>query len=102
MNPDYDLACKNAAANQGLDPVIEALSAAEIPHALEQTGGFVMVVTVQAPAGTFAITASETEAGQYVLGFYPDTTWTTGPHEDIDYADERLETVVARIKEALH
>lgn len=99
---DYDLACNSAATNQGLDPVIAALSAAGIPHDLEQTGGFVMVITVQAPTGTYAITASETEADQYVLGFYPGTTWTTGPHEDIDYADEPLEPVVARIKEALH
>jgi len=42
----YEQACKQAATNQLLDPITDVLSAAGIPHEVEQTGGFVMLVCV--------------------------------------------------------
>lgn len=80
----YEEACQRATTDQGLDPVTEALSAAGIPHVVEQTGGFTMVVTVKARNGTFGIT----DDGGYLLGFYPGDSWENsydGGREDADY-----------------
>jgi hypothetical protein len=85
---DYEAACREATTNQGLDPVVEALTAMGIPHAVEQTGGFTMAVTVKfhraigGGDGTFAITCDVT----YLLGFYAGTTWEDGEHEDAVYS----------------
>lgn len=42
---DYIARCREAATAQGLDPAVEALVAAKVPHSVEQTGGFVMLIT---------------------------------------------------------
>jgi hypothetical protein len=91
----YEDACRKAATDQGLDPVIEALTTAGIDHQVEQTGGFTMVVTVKVPAGTFAITVD----GPYVLGFYTDDSWDAHERDDATYTSHtRLDTLIDRIK----
>ena len=42
----YEEACIEATTHQGLDPIVDTLRAAGIPHAVDQTGGFCMVVNV--------------------------------------------------------
>ncbi len=71
--PDYDQACKQAATNQGLDPIGALLTEAGIPWNLEQTGGFVMVINVDHVDETFYlwITSSGTEEAPLALvGMY--------------------------------
>jgi hypothetical protein len=93
----YEDACRAATTRQGLDPVVEALTAVGIEHAVEQTGGFTMVVTVKAPTGTFAITVD----GPYVLGYYPGDSWEhcyDGEREDAEYSNHTgLSTIIERI-----
>ena len=48
---DYGAACAHHATAQGLDPITEALRAAGIPHAVDQTGGFCMLVNVPLTEG---------------------------------------------------
>lgn len=43
---DYDAACRRAATNQGLDPIVSRLRAERIPAQIEQTGGFCMTVGI--------------------------------------------------------
>lgn len=97
---NYDDACRKATTDQGLDPVLAALRAADIDHGLEQTGGFTMVVTVLAPNGTFAITND----GGYLLGYYPGDTWENsydGGREDADYSPNiTLDEIIERIRQA--
>jgi hypothetical protein len=95
----YEDRCKWAATNQGLDPIVERLTAEGIDHEVEQTGGFTMVVTVAVPSGTVAVTA-DTEG--YAMGFYPGRTWHDGPTEDsddpTDAFDQTLDQVVAAVR----
>lgn len=76
---DYEGACTRATTRQGLDPMVEALTAAGVTHAVEQTGGFCMVVTVTHPTGTWGVVD---DGGWYAV-WYPDDTWHTG-EADID------------------
>jgi len=77
---DYDAACRDAATRQGLDPITEALGDAGVAHAVEQTGGFCMVVTVPEPDGTYAITAEED--GSVYRCWFPGTSWHDGAETD--------------------
>lgn len=71
MAIDYDEACKRAATDQGLDPVVAYLSEQRLPVTIEQTGGFCMVAAVYSESGNYAwISASETESDTYLLGIY--------------------------------
>jgi hypothetical protein len=47
----YTEACDWHATQQGLDPIAAALKAAGIPHTVDQTGGFVMLVHVPLDEG---------------------------------------------------
>jgi hypothetical protein len=95
---DYDEACRRAAFRQGLNPVIRALTEAEIAFVVEQTGGFTMVVTVATPDGTYGITND----GGYLLGFYPDLTWQRCERDDATYTyDMDLADLVEQIRQAL-
>jgi len=49
---DYDAICKEAATRQGLDPMIERLTAEGIKHYVAQTGGFTMVLYAHADDGS--------------------------------------------------
>jgi hypothetical protein len=89
-------ACRNATTEQGLDPVVEALTAAGIGSDVEQTGGLTMVVTVKALYGTFGVTA-ETD-GYYVLGWYPGTSWDDD-RENATFTELRLADLVEQIRQ---
>lgn len=43
----YADACRKATTDQGLDPIVDVLTALEIPITVDQTGGFTMVARVQ-------------------------------------------------------
>jgi hypothetical protein len=43
---NYHEACKQATTDQGLDPVVDFLSRADLPVTVDQTGGFCMVAAV--------------------------------------------------------
>jgi hypothetical protein len=99
MSDRYDEACREATTRQGLDPVIAALAAARIPHAVEQTGGFTMVVTIPSrqPSnpGTWAIICDVV----YLLGFYAGTTWEDGEGDEAIYSQfVGLEALIERIR----
>ena len=60
----YAEGCAHAATAQGLDPITEALRAAGIPHRVDQTGGFCMVVRVPlTEADTVYLCATAGEVG---------------------------------------
>lgn len=79
---DYEQACIDAATRQGLDPITAALDEAGVLYAVEQTGGFCMVVTINQPDGTFVMTAEDD--GQVLRGWFTGSTWHDGPAEDSD------------------
>jgi hypothetical protein len=86
----YAASCAAAATAQGLDPITAALAAAGVAYDVEQTGGWVMAVTVPVPAGVFALTAESTDPDRpYVLGFFPGNSWHDGEAdpEDLPYLD---------------
>jgi hypothetical protein len=82
----YAARCAAAATAQGLDPVVDALTAAGIESVVEQTGGFTMVVTVRHDGGTIAITADGDDPATYLIGHYPGDTWDEGTDEEIEHA----------------
>lgn len=85
---DYDADCRTAATRQGLDPLTEALAAANVPHTVEQTGGFCMAVVVPAAdGGTYAAISDHPEPRPWAVGFYPGDTWTEGLSADDDVTD---------------
>ena len=83
MALDYDAACAAAATRQGLDPVTTMLDTNRIGHAVEQTGGFCMVVTIPARnGGTLAVTQDGPDDAPYLMGFFPGETWRDGSGEE--------------------
>jgi hypothetical protein len=95
---DYDKACADAATAQGLRPIIDALAAAGIDHEVEQTGGWVMVVTVPTPDGsTYAITHGSTTTGAdgYLVCRYTD--WQGGEDEGTEVGDDMTTADAVRI-----
>jgi len=67
---NYEAACKAAATDQGLDPIAEVLTAAKIPFEIRQTGGFVMVATIECMLGEVMITREDGEIEDYLVGVY--------------------------------
>lgn len=77
--PNYAVACATAASNQGLDPLIDGLTIADVPHDVEQTGGFCMVVTRTTERGTLAaVCDGDPEAADYLTIWYPGDAWNNG------------------------
>ena len=76
---DYELACRVAARNQGLNPIQAALKKEKINFELEQTGGFTMVVTVTLNDDLYAITR---DAGEYIFCRYAAKDWNEGSAEE--------------------
>ena len=80
----YAAACERAATNQGLDPLTALLNRHGIPHVVEQTGGFTMVVRVtigdagdgdrssDGPGGHICINA---DGAPWLACFYPQDEW---------------------------
>lgn len=48
MTETYAEACERATTDQGLDPIVAALTAAGVPAGVDQTGGFCMCASVYA------------------------------------------------------
>ena len=57
----YDLACRQAATDQGLDPALDALRGAGLPVTVEQTGGFCMVLAVYAEDRRYVMVTTQAE-----------------------------------------
>jgi hypothetical protein len=97
--PDYERRCREATTAQGLDPVVAALTAAGIQHAVEQTGGMTMVLTVPTGATSFlGVTRAEDDADEdrYLVGEYPTLDWEDG---DCVYEAATLDQVVQLARE---
>jgi hypothetical protein len=80
---DYEERCRAATTDQGLDPVVAALTAAGIPHTVEQTGGMTMVLTVPTgPTSFLGVTLSESDHDDgypsYFVCEYPTLDWEDG------------------------
>jgi hypothetical protein len=70
----YTDRCVAAATAQGLDPVVDALTAAGLPVELEQTGGFTMVATVRSLSGVVTVTDDD----GYSVARFTGTSWDDG------------------------
>jgi hypothetical protein len=79
---NYDEACRWHATQQGLDPITEALTAADVTHEVEQTGGMTMVVVVPFEGGRYAVTH---DGDTVIVGRYPGTAWQDGDVGDHDW-----------------
>jgi hypothetical protein len=70
---DYQTRCRLAATAQGLDPIIERLNDAGIPHSVEQTGGWVMVIEIPVTDHTYiGVTADAAQPDHWVVVRYAD------------------------------
>lgn len=69
---DYEAACQHAAIRQGLQPVMEALTARGTAWDLWQSGGWTMVLTVAInPEGDFYGITNDGEDCYYIGRFAP-------------------------------
>jgi hypothetical protein len=96
----YDRACTLATTNQGLDPVVAALTSAGIAHEVEQTGGFTTVPTVKVPAGVCAVTRNDDQDDDetlYLLGFYPGDEWYDNAENGV-HTVLTLDALIAQIQ----
>lgn len=108
MPKTYEEECRAATAEQGLDPIIAALGAANLKCHVEQTGGYCMVVTVLRGSAIFGITPSEVGSADrpWLLVYYPTTEdWESGDGGTIILSeddDEYLTTeeVIASLNDA--
>lgn len=81
---NYQDACIDAATRQGLDPLTDELQRTQVPHRVEQTGGFTMVVVVPVRDGVIAVVNDGTFPSQpdvWFWGCYPGDTWTDGTEQ---------------------
>ena len=97
MPMDYEARCIAAATSQGLDPITEALTEAEIVHGVAQTGGFCMVILVQRTEGIWGVINDE---GTNLAVWYPGTTWQDGEEEGPSFFPKTIPDLVALVKEA--
>ena len=68
---DYERACAWHAERQGLLPIMDALRHAGIPHTLEQTGGWCMVVAVRGEQPDYVWVTADGPEGTAFVGWYP-------------------------------
>lgn len=102
---NYDATCAAATTRQGLDPVVARLTAEGIDHAVEQTGGFCMVVVARpaGPDGPAVPVASDGMDADHPYGssVYPPGMWEEGCYEDAThYLDADLDGLVRIIRDA--
>lgn len=77
---------REAASDQGFDPVIAALVAAGVAHAVENTGGMVINVMVYTSCGRWAITVpDENENGDWYSARFVPGSWNVEEYADGDY-----------------
>lgn len=105
---DYEQACKQAATDQGLDPITDELARAGIPHTVDQTGGFVMCINVPLVEGgrqwLYLTSPDDDGNGQplILIGRYWDCegTWCDGSCDvpDEQYGLVHLNNVVRYVR----
>lgn len=84
---DYAEVCEWHTTEQGLDPIVEALRAAGVPHTVDQTGGFVMCVRVplcESDSPFLYVIASD-EPGTCFVSMYWDCPDYHSEGEDVAY-----------------
>lgn len=102
----YEARCAYATTNQGLDPVVERLTAEGFPVEVEQTGGFCMVAVVTMGERVYCVTQ---DGGTYHLGVYTREGWhdtgdealTMTEHADLDGIVAALDAGAAEAMVAL-
>lgn len=99
---DYEARCREAATEQGLDPVIATLTAAGLLARAEQTGGFTMVACVYEPARphhyvgitletSYYDERDGTETNRYLVAGYGPDGWQDGETLSEDALLDELE-----------
>jgi hypothetical protein len=79
MAGNYDAACAAATTAQGLDPVVARLKGEGFDVAVEQTGGFCMVATVQTFSRTYAIISDGQDPERpFCVGTFTTDAWRNG------------------------
>ena len=103
-DPLYQMACAEAATEQGLDPIVNVLRAEGYPVEVEQAGGFTMVATIRDKADSMlGITCDGGEASdlQYLVVKYPPGAWDNGELGDWIVQEASLVTAVTVIRTSL-
>lgn len=80
---DYIAACRQAATDQGLDPMAARLTADGVPHEVAQTGGFCMVIEVPTSGEGFISLTRENDPDEPPL-------WLVVHTPDGEYNDEGI------------
>lgn len=94
----YSERCKLATTAQGLDPVVDALTAAGLPVEVEQTGGFNMVATVRAPGVVVGIID---DATGYLACVYWGDAWDEGGEAEAQSENLTLDQLVEYVRNAV-
>lgn len=90
----YFARCAEAATRQGLDPMIERLELEDVEHFVEQTGGFVMVITVRRHDGCFGIAR---DGARWMLAWYEGDAFDESREESALWTDLTEDEVVQRV-----
>lgn len=95
----YDNACERAATEQGLDPLIAALTAAGVEHRVEQTGGLTMAVTHRSHYGTWAFRMYQQRNGGFTYegNFYADEDWSEGGTHPLSQSLSNADYIAKRL-----
>ena len=91
----YFARCAEAATRQGLDPMIERLELEDIEHFVEQTGGFVMVITVRRDTGCYGI--ARDGARSWLLAWYEGDAFDTSEQEAQFWTGLSEDEVIQRV-----
>jgi len=104
LRSEYLARCAEAATEQGLDPVVEALSAAGMTVEVEQTGGMVMVAYVYSADRTrwVGVTDEREGSGGYLVCVYGrGCTCSRGREWEILTYDADLEDLAVWVRVGL-
>lgn len=99
---DYEERCQEATTAQGLDPVVERLTAEAIPFIVEQTGGMCMAVTAKRDGYIFLVTdEGDVDYNDEVDGDGSSITlYTVGAYRAIDEDDtEQIDAELVRLEQ---
>lgn len=100
--PSYEARCRLAATSQGLDLIIERLNAEGIPHSVEQTGGWVMVIEIPVADRTYiGVTADAVQPDHWVVVRYADPDAVGEPLIPSHGFEVPAETALAAIHQQL-
>lgn len=91
---DYFTVCAEAATRQGLDPMTERLQMEGIEHFVEQTGGFVMVITVRRDTGCFGIAR---DGDAWMVAWYEGDAFDESQEESMFWSDLSEDQVIEQV-----